>query len=166
MGFFKVVSVLPRVVWRSLNVFPALQGKKILNGVRSPDQFWDILNRERCRSDRSGREFSVVMFDVAGSYAGDRKTILLAEILSERLRSTDEVGWYEGKMSLLLPDTAAQGAWTLVEDVRKKAGEIGPSIECIIYNYPFRESNAEDKGKGKAQVQQPVHRRVVDLARK
>ena len=112
-----------------INVASRIRGA---HGVHSDRKFAAVLNRERDRADRTGQEFSMVVFDV-GADNGARD---LVPILTHRIRSTDEIGWLEdGRIGVVLPHTVPEGAWKFVAGVRL-AFNGSPPPECVVYVYP------------------------------
>lgn len=106
-------------------------------GVDPAEDFATVLNRERDRSDRTGQEFSLVVFEVRADGPDLEAARKLASLLTERVRSTDNVGWLEdGRLAVVLPHTSAEGAWLFVSTVRKGIPEASPHPECTVYSYP------------------------------
>ena len=103
------------------------------NAPHSAEQFSVLLNRERARVDRTGREFSLVVFD-----AGDaRRARVLQGILDGRLRTSDQVGWMnDQRIGVILTDTPVEGAWKFADDVRRTATPDGPPLSCSVYSCP------------------------------
>jgi lipopolysaccharide/colanic/teichoic acid biosynthesis glycosyltransferase len=105
--------------------------------VHSARQFASILNRERDRSDRTGQEFSMVVFETG---AGSRRSPAvrnLVSILEQRIHSTDDIGWLEdGRLAATLPHTAPEGAWRFVANVRRALGDAATGPGCTVYVYP------------------------------
>jgi len=105
--------------------------------VHSAREFASILNRERDRTDRTGQEFSMVVF---GTGAGSRRSAAvrnLVAVLAKRIHSTDDIGWLEdGRIAAALPHTPAAGAWKFVDNVRRALGGSAPAPDCAVYVYP------------------------------
>jgi len=107
--------------------------------VHSAREFASILNRERDRTDRTGQEFSMVVF---GTGAGSRRSAAvrnLVAVLAKRIHSTDDIGWLEdGRIAAVLSHTTPDGAWKFVENVRRAIGGSAPAPDCTVYAYPSR----------------------------
>ena len=107
--------------------------------VHSAREFASIINRERDRTDRTGQEFSLVVFATGD---GSRRSASLRNfvaILAQRIRPTDDIGWLEdGRIAAALPHTIPDGAWKFVENVRRILGENTPATNCTVYTYPSR----------------------------
>lgn len=109
-------------------------GKGHLPDLHTGKDFHALLERERSRVDRNGREFSVVIFNITEQEA---LTELIA-VLKRRRRSNEEAGWLqEGKsIGVILPDTALEGAWTMAQDVLRLTARKGPAPGCHVFTYP------------------------------
>ena len=110
-----------------------------LDGIRSAEEFRAILDRERTRVNRNGHEFSLVVFDLANVSYNGTYARYLAKVLSQRVRSTDEIGWFaEHRLAVALPYTASTGALKVAADVRKMISTRALSPNYTIYTYPSR----------------------------
>jgi len=112
--------------------------------IYSAEEFRMILNRERARVNRNGHIFSLIVFDVEGldtTFASR-----LAHVLARRIRSTDEVGWLDGRrVGIALPYTLQAGAGKLADDLSQLiATETSPPA-YTIYTYPFEKSSGGDQ---------------------
>jgi lipopolysaccharide/colanic/teichoic acid biosynthesis glycosyltransferase len=125
-----------RVLTRINRVLRPGDGGSFLR-VHSAREFASILNRERDRTDRTGQEFSMVVFETG---AGSRRSAAvrnLVAVLAQRIHSTDDLGWLEdGRIAATLPHTPPDGAWKLVENVRRALGGNAPAPDCTVYAYP------------------------------
>src|SRR5437773_802901 len=85
-----------------------------------------VIRRERARADRTGKEFSLVLFRTAGGAADLRAVRQLGRILEARVRGTDEVGCHEdGWPCAVLADTGPLGAACLARGVCAAAKQQG-----------------------------------------
>jgi lipopolysaccharide/colanic/teichoic acid biosynthesis glycosyltransferase len=116
-----------------------LQDEKIFKSVHSAKKFAAILNRERDRSDRTGQEFSLVVFETG---SGSRKSEAVRNLVSnlkKRIRSIDEIGRIEDdRIAVALPHTPSDDAWKFVANVRRALGGSAPGPDCTVYVYPSR----------------------------
>jgi len=111
--------------------------QKINRGAHSAREFASILNRERDRADRTGQEFSLVAFDVPTDHRKFAAARTLLEILIQRIRSTDDIGWLrDGRIAATLPHTKADAAWKFVDKIRQEHRENAPPPNCAVYTYP------------------------------
>jgi lipopolysaccharide/colanic/teichoic acid biosynthesis glycosyltransferase len=110
-----------------------------LSDIYSSDSFRIIIERERVRAERTGHIFSLVIFS-SNHRKGNDAALLerLGTFLAQKVRISDEVGWYEEEYSIgaLLPGTSAEGAWQFIDIIRKKIGEEGSRLVCTVYTYP------------------------------
>jgi lipopolysaccharide/colanic/teichoic acid biosynthesis glycosyltransferase len=107
------------------------------NGVRSDREFASILNRERDRANRTGQEFSMVVYEVGTDHEKSASARHLVSFLRHRVRSTDEIGWLEdGRIGVVLPHTMPEGAWKFAANVRQAYdGSLTPP-DFQVYVYP------------------------------
>jgi lipopolysaccharide/colanic/teichoic acid biosynthesis glycosyltransferase len=99
-------------------------------GIARPDVFLAVLKHERCRSDRDGSTFCLVVFGVS-DLVSDRKGMrLFAEGIKRSMRSIDEMGWMDRQsIGVLLPVTGSDGGKQFVS---RASG----SRACTLYTYP------------------------------
>ena len=103
------------------------------NAPHSTEQFSVVLDQERARVDRTGREFSLVVFEGRDP----RRARVLQKILGGRLRASDQVGWMDDqRIGVILTDTPVEGAWKFADDVRRSATADGPPLACSVCSYP------------------------------
>ena len=118
--------------------------------LQSSDAFNAAIRLERARVDRNEHAFSLVVFDArdpvrqaqGGPKASADVTRLLVRSLNARIRSTDEIGWFDDcHIGVLLPYTSRRGAEKFVDDIVGAAGRLsvdggaGP-VKHTIYTYP------------------------------
>lgn len=99
-----------------------------LTGLLKHTKIKEQLDLEVARSRRNGTPLSFAMLDIDhfkrvndtyGHPAGDRVIKGLAQLLRQRLRSTDCIGRYGGEeFAVVLPETDAAGASALLDDLR------------------------------------------------
>jgi GGDEF domain-containing protein len=95
------------------------------------------LDHERARSDRSGKPFALVVFDLGQVPGNGRAHQRLADTLTRRLRRTDACGVLDvERVAALLPETALDPAWTVANDVREATLDSLPGLACAVYAYP------------------------------
>jgi lipopolysaccharide/colanic/teichoic acid biosynthesis glycosyltransferase len=95
-----------------------------------------VIRRERARADRQKSQFSLVMFRLVPA-RGRWATLRLCKIVLDQIRATDELGQFDRHtVCAILPDTAPDGAWKLIDRVNEAAGARQMSVEPVIYTYP------------------------------
>lgn len=101
----------------------------------SADRMRALLDRERARSDRSGRPFCLLTFEGVGP--SGLNLAALDAILRHRLRCTDEFGWMgEATVGVLLPETEPAGADCLGEAIVAEYPADRSPIRRELYSYP------------------------------
>jgi lipopolysaccharide/colanic/teichoic acid biosynthesis glycosyltransferase len=109
----------------------------VLESVRSTDQLQEILKRECARVDRNGQEFSFVVFDIRLTGEDDASLQHLLHTIIHRVRSTDEIGWFDTwHVGVVLSDTSADKAWKVTDDICQKIGRKASPPTCVVYSYP------------------------------
>ena len=112
-----------------------------LTGVHNRRYLISLIEREKDRSDRSGRAFCLCLLDIDffkrindtyGHSAGDTVLRAFAQTVQAQVRASDSFGRYGGEEFLLmLPETPASDALVLAERVRVAVGKLrcmdGPS---------------------------------------
>lgn len=89
--------------------------------IDTPESFKDLLQLERARVHRKGRQFSLVLLHMAEHVDLSKivHPIMLPAIL-KRIRNIDRVGLYDDRhIGLLLPHTPGVGARKLVDDLNR-----------------------------------------------
>jgi diguanylate cyclase (GGDEF)-like protein len=104
-----------------------------LTDVSYKKQLDNVLSKEIPRALRHARQLSLLMVDIDhfkevndtyGHLAGDTVLQGLAGILTKRLRPDDELGRYGGEeFCAILPETSAEGAIKIAEELRKRVEE-------------------------------------------
>ncbi len=106
------------------------------NGALSCADFCRTLDRERARADRHDREFSILLLDGDALSNPDDADDLINVIVA-RIRSTDEIGWFDKpRIVLLLPYTSSSGAIKLADDIERLVAPRSPIF--TVYTYPGR----------------------------
>jgi len=96
-----------------------------------------VIRRETSRADRSGREFSLVLFRIKRSKRHSVSTHRLIKTITARARNTDEVGWFGDRhVCVVLPETPLAGAWVFADSVCDLAARRIPRPVAIVYSYP------------------------------
>ncbi len=114
---------------------PHLEHRR-LHEMYFPKHLLSVIRRERARADRQKSQFSLVMFRLVPA-RGRWATLRLCKIVLEQIRATDEIGQFDRHtVCAILPDTAPDGAWKLIDRVNAAASDRQMQVEPVIYTYP------------------------------
>lgn len=129
LGFFVIVAMLLSALRGELQVARELSRSDYLTGAASPSFFYSLLRLEIARCNRHGRPFTLAYLDLdnfkvindrLGHSTGDEVLRRMVTCIKSRLRRTDIVARLGGdEFSLLLPETAAEAARTVVCDLQR-----------------------------------------------
>jgi lipopolysaccharide/colanic/teichoic acid biosynthesis glycosyltransferase len=116
-----------------------LPRKRTVQSMLTSEQMNIAIQRESARADRNGGEFALVLFRVRNRDRASLSTMRLSRTVLTRIRATDDVGWYdEDHLGVLLPDTAATGAWRFADAVSGLASQRSHRPLCSVYSYPTK----------------------------
>ena len=108
-----------------------------LDALLTQEAVAGVLSRERARSDRTGRPFTMVVFQIPPDALSLRSIHRLALTALNRARITDDVGWFgNDSIAALLPETAVEGARTFARAVLAAMHSHLPDLRYTIYVYP------------------------------
>jgi diguanylate cyclase (GGDEF)-like protein/PAS domain S-box-containing protein len=121
-----------------------------LTGLANHRRLFEVLHAEICRSNRTGREFSLVLLDLDGLKAlndrfghltGDRALCRLGQILSDCCRSIDTAARHGGdEFAVVLPETGIAAATLVARRVcdllAEQAEEPALSVSVGIASHP------------------------------
>ena len=121
-----------------------------LTGLANHHRLFDVLQAEICRTDRTGREFSLLLLDLDGlkeindrfgHLVGNRALCRLAQILIDCCRSVDTAARQGGdEFALVLPETGADAAtlvaWRICDLLAKDGEEPALSVSVGVASYP------------------------------
>jgi len=116
-----------------------LKNYDLQQNIHSSEDFHKVLKRERFRADRNNHEFSLIVFDVGALKKNMGAARHFIDILTSRVRISDEVGLYDKRrLAVLLPDTSSRGAQVLADKVCREIPTSAsyPEYECFTYTYP------------------------------
>jgi len=103
----------------------------------SDDSFRFAAECERMRVDRNGSVVSLLLIELPKQHSSDEDVAFLARVLEGRLRVTDTPGILrDGRIAILLPDTAAEGAWKVAVDISDIYPPGPERPECNVLVYP------------------------------
>ena len=106
--------------------------------VLSDEQFQRELKKEIYRSDRreAARDLGLVRLKTNVLESEFFKSPCFAAML-DRLRISDTVGWYQGDLSILLPECDRNGSLRFANDVTRLLIDGGLQVDSEISTYPF-----------------------------
>jgi len=121
----------------NVNLPSRMRRQQGLYVIYSAEDFYEIIERERARADRSNQCFSLVVFDVDLSDMDSTKPEHVVSVLASRMRISDEIGWFDKRrIGMILPDTLEEGAWKLADEVCQEINGKSPTSFCTVYAYP------------------------------
>ncbi len=105
--------------------------------VPKADELHAMIARERGRSDRNGNIFSLIIFKMENLPPGISTQRQMLLDLNNRLRDTDEIGWFDDRhLSAILPYAARADAQRIAEVICRHVGvQPGPDF-YLVYTYP------------------------------
>ena len=106
--------------------------------VLSESQFQTELKKEIFRSDRRqcDRELGLVRLKMDASESEVFESPSFAAVV-DRLRISDTIGWYQGDLSILLPESNRSGSLNVANEVTSLLIAGGLKIESEVSTYPF-----------------------------
>jgi GGDEF domain-containing protein len=108
-------------------------------------QFQASMRRERLRADRNLTRFALLTLSF-GRVVRTKELATIVKVLEARVRASDEPGWFAKRtIGVILPDTSAEGAWKLAEDLRTLLNEHNLPAYFLVYTYP-----SSDSGEGRS----------------
>ena len=109
----------------------------------SPKAMELVLTKERMRCDRYGQYFALIVIQIkkVAGLEPTRQLRLVARILHQRLRLTDEKGLLlKGGLGVLLPMTELEDARIVLDSIVQKARQNGLTFEAEIFTYTGKET--------------------------
>jgi diguanylate cyclase (GGDEF)-like protein/PAS domain S-box-containing protein len=121
-----------------------------LTGLANHRRLFDVLHSEIARSQRSGREFSLILLDLdglkqindhLGHLAGNRALCRIAQVLNDACRDTDTAARHGGdEFAVVLPETGVASASLVTrricELLENESEEPHLSVSVGIASYP------------------------------
>ena len=159
LGFFVITSQMLSHLKKALDREKRLATSDPLTGACNSRSFMEHLDMEVARSRRSRRAFSLAYIDVdnfknindtLGHSMGDTLLCVITDIMNGGFRETDTVARLGGdEFAVLMPETDAQGARTVLDRLRKRLLEtvehnnwpVTFSIGLATFNTPPQSAN-------------------------
>lgn len=119
-----------------------------LESIYSRKEFLVVLNRARAQADRNGHCFALATFDVSEGISGASNLEEMAKQLSNRIRATDAIGWFDEKqIGVYLYDSNAKDAQGFCQQVQAQAGFEVPH-RVYVYPYYYKQNLPADEAVG------------------
>lgn len=102
--------------------------------------FRRLIRQETARCMRRPRrhEFAIVQIAVLGELKSFLKqTNAALRELRRRARITDEFGWWDGHLAILLPETGREGSLYVMNRIEEEFGRRAIPIELSLFVYPW-----------------------------
>lgn len=114
--------------------------------IHPSERFRDLIERERSRADRTGIRFSLLVFRHKGRKRDTYRTLYhLATSLLARVRTSDEVGWFDRtSLAVLMIGSGEAGAAEFGRKVIASLPEGVPVPAVSVYVYP---TNGQGEGE-------------------
>ena len=110
------------------------------------DRMQGLLARERMRSDRGNSNFALLTFNFPRRCSAEELSTL-AQVFAARLRATDDAGILAAdRVGIILPETPADGAWKLAEDLVELFPVQMRDVSREVYTYPSDDDSFDRTG--------------------
>ena len=113
---------------------------KVMSFIQSQESFRASVVRERRRVDRNKHILSLLLFTIDKKSGKGDMTQRLTHVLAERIRSTDEAGWYDNEsIGVILPYTCTDGAYKLANEI---CNAFHPEVlvpKYVVHTYPSKQ---------------------------
>jgi lipopolysaccharide/colanic/teichoic acid biosynthesis glycosyltransferase len=131
--------------------------------LQSKESFRASVIRERQRVDRNQHLFSLLLFTVGKQNSNGVTAQQLAHLLAERIRSTDEVGWFDNKrIGVILPYACAKGAYKLANEICKTFDPETSAPKYIVHTYPSNGSSDDNTYRDQQEISDsPRHQKSI-----
>lgn len=119
-----------------------------MNMVSSLEDFQKIVEIERCRVNRNGKSFAVIVFNLEKFQLEIKSLSKLVKGIIRRARISDQIGWYDyDRLGLILPETSTIGAKKFIKDLYHKSSNGIPRPPVDLYVYPLPKGSIQIKGE-------------------
>ena len=113
------------------------EGSQQKDTLKPASDLKKIILREKARTDRHNHEFSIILIEIEKFDQENGVLDHFVQILGSRIRSIDEIGWYdENQIAIVLPYTTSEDAVQVAEDVMKMINADIPAQFSKILSYP------------------------------
>lgn len=113
-----------------------------MDHVSSLSNFQKIIEMERCRVNRNGGSFVIVVFNLEKFHLELNLLSKLVQRISRRSRITDQIGWYDyNRLGVILPETSTLGAQKFIQDLYLQNQNGIPRPPIDLYPYPLQKKS-------------------------
>lgn len=138
--------VFTKFIRKLRNSHAEINGKKP-EGICAAGDFARIVKRERARADRGGHHFAVIYFNIEKSKLTGASPEALLNLLSKRVRLTDEFGWIDKyHIGVMLFNAGADVACRFAGEIRDELSRTVTSLDFCVYTYPHDFLDRNDGG--------------------
>ena len=103
--------------------------------IHTREELEEIIKHERYRADRTGHEFSLVVFNI--EHNDTEQKLRFLNNMMQRIRNIDEIGVFDNQtIGVILPDTDLKGAHTFALSTEKKLVSPEADFAYNVYSYP------------------------------
>lgn len=108
------------------------------NLVLNEAEFALAIAKERSRCDRRdrNREFALLLLDLTKDQPSEKKLFNLCRLIRSRLRITDEIGWRQGELCVLLPETDREGGDKVADSIGEACFDLDLKLSVEVLVYP------------------------------
>ena len=109
-----------------------------MNGISDQNIFLLEIAKETSRANRftPPRSFALVLLHFASPLEENPRISELIEALRKSCRISDTIGWFDGHVSLLLPETERDGAFHVANKLSLLGRELEMPFETEVRTYP------------------------------
>ncbi|MBN1868789.1 sugar transferase [Candidatus Sumerlaeota bacterium] len=158
--------MLIRTFDKCRRLFRSTNGTCKVNGLYSTEQFHDLLDRERGRSDRNSHGFALVIFELRSDKRNEQ-ALTLGKMFVGRMRATDTAGWIDShRVGVFLPETHQDGARTFADHIcRDVATRDARPPAYTIRTYPSQHASGSGPRAGGRREDESSSRREENAER-
>jgi hypothetical protein len=135
MDLIRFFIKIKRVIWPWSKRCLSVESMKM---VSSLEEFQKIVEIERCRVNRNGKSFAIIVFNLEKGQLEIQILSRLVQGIIARARISDQIGWYDySKLGLILPETSSLGAQKFIQDLYHQHSSDIPKPPIDLYIYPL-----------------------------
>ncbi|MDB4777928.1 sugar transferase [bacterium] len=92
--------------------------------------------RSRCDRREHDREFVLLLIDTTTANPSEKKLLGFCQMVRETLRITDEIGWRDGELCILLPETDREGGNKVSDTIGEICFDLNLKLDIDVLVYP------------------------------